>query len=110
MSHNHRGKINSNNSNRWDETVRAHIKLSGRVQGVAFRYYARDIAHKLRVGGWIRNLENGDVESVIEGKKVSVQQMIAWCKKGPSLAVVENIEIDWQTYTGEFSEYYIQSH
>jgi len=109
MSHNHRKKINSNNSNPWNEKVRAHIKLSGRVQGVAFRYYARDMAHKLGVGGWIRNLDNGDVESVIEGKKVSVQQMIAWCKKGPGLAIVENIEIDWQAYTAEFNEFHIRS-
>lgn len=109
MLHNHQKKMNSHNSNRWDEKVRAHITLSGRVQGVAFRYYARDMAHKFRVGGWIKNLDNGDVESVIEGKKVSVQQMITWCKKGPGLAIVENIEIEWQPYTGEFNEFHIQS-
>ncbi len=89
--------------------MRAHIRLSGRVQGVAFRYYARDMAHKLGVKGWIRNLDKGDVELVIEGNKFSVQQMIAWCKKGPSLSIVENIQIDWQPYTGEFNEFHIMS-
>ncbi|MBN2395751.1 MAG: acylphosphatase [Candidatus Atribacteria bacterium] len=90
-----------------DEMVRAILKLSGRVQGVAFRYYARNKANQLGITGWIRNLDNGDVEAVFEGKNSLVLQMITWCKRGPSLAHVENIDIDWQTYTGEFNQFNI---
>ena len=102
MLNNKQGKIDNGH-----DKAKVHIVLSGRVQGVAFRYYARNMADKLGVKGWIRNLDNGDVEAVIEGKKVAVQQMVVWCKKGPSLAVVENISIDWQAYTGEFHKFNI---
>ena len=88
--------------------VRAYIILTGRVQGVAFRYYARNIANRLGVKGWIRNLYNGDVEATIEGERNSVNQMIEWCKKGPSLALVEDIKIIWHSYAGNFSEFHIR--
>ena len=89
--------------------VRAHIRLSGRVQGVAFRYYAINMAHQLGVKGWIRNLYNGDVEAVIEGNQSAVQQMIDWCRKGPSMAVVEKTKVDWQPHTGEYHQFSIRS-
>lgn len=94
--------------NGGSDLVRVYIKLSGRVQGVAFRYYARDMAYYYGVKGWIKNLENGEVEAVIEGSKAAVKKMIFWCKKGPALAIVENIEIDWQDYSGEFNDFNIQ--
>jgi len=88
--------------------VRVSIILTGRVQGVAFRYYARNIANRLGVKGWIRNLDNGAVEATIEGERNSVNQMIEWCKKGPNLALVEDIKIIWQSYAGDFSEFHIR--
>ncbi len=94
---------------RENNKVRVHIVLIGRVQGVAFRYYALNIARRLGVKGWIKNLANGDVEVLIEGKKSAVKQMIDCCREGPSLAIVKNIKIDWQPYTGEFNEFQIRS-
>ena len=91
------------------DKVRAQVRLSGRVQGVAFRYYAVRMAHQLGVKGWVRNLYNSDVEAVIEGHQSAVQQMIDWCRKGPSMAVVEDIKIDWQPYTGKYHQFYIRS-
>ena len=90
------------------EKVGAHIRVSGRVQGVAYRYYARDFAHQLGVKGWIKNLLNGDVELMLEGSKISVEKMIEWCKEGPRLAIVEDIKVDWLPYSGGFTQFYIK--
>ena len=103
MLRNNHEKIGDNNNR-----VRAYIVLTGRVQGVAFRYYARNIANRHGVKGWIRNLDNGDVEVTIEGERNSVNQMIEWCKEGPSLALVEDIKIIWQSYAGDFSEFHVR--
>lgn len=84
------------------------VTVRGRVQGVAFRYYAQNEARRLKVKGWVTNLMNGDVELLLEGKKKGVLQMIQWCKKGPRLAIVEDIQIDWQTYTGKYVDFKIK--
>jgi acylphosphatase len=91
------------------EKVRAHIILSGRVQGVAFRYYAREVASRLGVKGWIKNLVSGEVEIVLEGKRKEVEKMIEWCREGPPLAMVESIEINWLPYSGEFNQFQIKT-
>lgn len=96
-------------SNDKNNKIRVHIRISGRVQGVAFRYYARNMANRLGIKGWIRNLPDGDVEVVIEGMKNRIVQMISWCKKGPNLAIVENVKIDRQPYAGEFQQFNIRS-
>lgn len=91
------------------EKVRAHIILAGRVQGVAFRYYAREVAYRLGVKGWIKNLVSGEVEIVLEGKRKTVEKMIEWCREGPPLAMVESIEINWLPYSGEFNQFQIKA-
>ncbi|KUK97937.1 MAG: Acylphosphatase [Parcubacteria bacterium 32_520] len=68
------------------EKVRAHIILSGRVQGVAFRYYAREVASRLGVKGWIKNLVSGEVEIVLEGKRKEVEKMIEWLSGGTTFS------------------------
>lgn len=88
--------------------VCAHILVSGRVQGVAFRYYARNIAIQLDVKGWIKNLPNGQVELVVEGSKNSVEEMVEWCKRGPRMAEVEDIEVDWLPYSGKFGQFQLK--
>ena len=90
------------------EKVGAHIIVSGRVQGVAYRYYAREVAEQLGIKGWIKNLINGDVELIVEGFQQTVEKMIEWCKEGPRLAIVENIEVDWLPYSGEFNQFHIK--
>ena len=92
---------------RINKNTRVHIFLYGRVQGVAFRYYAKIMADKFIVKGWIKNLPNGEVEIMIEGNKERVTRMIEWCKKGPSMAFVEDINIDWLPYTGQFNRFSI---
>lgn len=88
--------------------VRAHIFVSGRVQGVLFRESARRKAKSLNLTGWVRNLQDGRVEAIFEGEKDNVEKMIDWAKEGPILARVENLELEWQEYKGEFNDFKIK--
>jgi len=88
--------------------VRATVRIRGFVQGVNFRYFTRRTALEHRLTGWVRNLSNGDVEAVFEGKESDVRKMIDWCHGGPSAARVDEILIDWEDYRGEFSEFEVR--
>jgi len=70
-----------------------HVWISGRVQGVSFRYHAQEQALRLNVRGWIRNLYDGRVETVFCGTDNDVAQMLAWCRKGSPAARVDRLEI-----------------
>ncbi|RLI04648.1 acylphosphatase [Candidatus Bathyarchaeota archaeon] len=85
--------------------VRAHVYVSGRVQGVFFRYETKEEAQKHNVKGWVRNLPDGRVEAVFEGEKEDVDKLIEFCHKGPPLAKVEKVEVVWETYKGEFKDF-----
>ena len=74
-------------------TARRHVWVSGRVQGVWFRQSCADLATQLGVRGWIRNLPDGRVESVFEGDAAMVEEMVAWCRQGPSRAVVTKVDV-----------------
>jgi acylphosphatase len=88
--------------------VRAHIFVSGFVQGVFFRSNTQERARRLGLKGWVRNLEDGRVEAVFEGEKEKVLEMIEWAKRGPELAKVENVEVEWEEYKGEFDDFEIR--
>jgi acylphosphatase len=83
------------------ELVRAHVFISGRVQGVNFRAYMRDQARAAQVGGWVRNLSDGRVEAVFEGTRPAVQKLVSWCYSGPIHAEVEKVEVNWEEPTGK---------
>jgi len=88
--------------------VRAHVFISGRVQGVFFRHETRLRAIRNNVVGWVRNLPDGRVEAVFEGEKENVEVMIAFCHRGPPGAVVKNVEVIWENPTGEFKDFRIR--
>jgi len=88
--------------------VRAHLLISGRVQGVAFRYYTQDIAQSLEIKGWVRNCWDGKVEIVVEGEEEKVKKLISRCYQGPGSAIVEKIDIEWEKYIGEFNSFGIR--
>lgn len=88
--------------------VRVHLLISGRVQGVAFRYYAQDIAQSSGVKGWVRNCWDGKVEIVAEGEEEKVKKLISWCYQGPGSAIVEKVGIEWEKYIGEFNSFGIR--
>jgi acylphosphatase len=88
--------------------VRAHVYVSGRVQGVFFRYETKSLADELGVKGWVRNLPDGRVEAVFEGEETLVRRMIDFCRKGPPGARVTGVEIEWEEYKGEFKGFAIR--
>jgi acylphosphatase len=73
----------------------ARVLIAGRVQGVFFRGSAADQAKKYGLFGFARNLSDGRVELVLEGGETQINEMIRWCRKGPPLSHVADIEIEW---------------
>lgn len=88
--------------------VRAHVIIRGMVQGVFFRSYTREWARELGVKGWVRNLPDGCVEAVFEGEEGRVKEIIERCRRGPPLAIVEEVRVSWEPYKGEFKEFEIK--
>jgi acylphosphatase len=80
--------------------VRAHIFVSGKVQGVGYRASTWDTAILLKLNGWVRNLRDGRVEAVFEGSSNTVEEMIRWCHQGPPTAVVNEVAVDYETPEG----------
>ena len=71
------------------------------MQGVFFRAETRDRAGSLGLGGWVRNRSDGSVEAVFEGERERVESMVAWCARGPSGALVDEVETFWEEPCGE---------
>ncbi len=82
-----------------EEAIRAHVWITGTVQTVNFRSSARDEAKKLEVQGWVKNLSDGRVEAVFEGRRAAVQRLVSWCYSGPPHAEVESVEVTWEPPT-----------
>ncbi len=70
---------------------RAHVYISGRVQGVFFRMSAAEEARRLGLSGWVRNRMDGRVEAVFEGEAQAVERMLQWCRQGPPHAHVDTV-------------------
>lgn len=85
--------------------IRAHVFISGRVQGVFFRQSTQLQAQSLGVKGWVRNLPDGRVEAVFEGKESAVKKLVDYCRHGPLAARVENVEVNHENYENEFSNF-----
>lgn len=89
-----------------DGTVRAHIWVKGRVQGVGFRahvdYKARQIGG---LTGWVRNVGYDTVEAVAEGEREKVERLIELMKEGPRGSRVDNSKVEWEEPTGEFDRF-----
>jgi len=80
---------------------RAHVRISGRVQGVFFRADAADRARSRGVAGWIRNVPDGSVEALFEGPDEAVDAMVSWCGRGPRGARVDDVQVEWDEPRGE---------
>ena len=87
--------------------ARAHVFVSGRVQGVNFRWYTQRKAQELGLTGWVRNLWDGRVEAVFEGEEQAVRRAVNWCQAGPPSAQVDQVEVSYEEPTGEFSHFRI---
>ena len=69
------------------------VLVSGRVQGVAFRWHSRDVAALFSIGGWVRNLSDGRVELHLEGARSALARMQTWLEHGPPAARVVGLEV-----------------
>jgi acylphosphatase len=83
------------------EIGRARVKVSGQVQGVFFRAETRNRARSLDLSGWVRNTPDGSVEAAFEGPEDRVRSMLEWCRRGPALAAVTEVSVDWEEPRGE---------
>ncbi len=90
-----------------EHLARAHVFVSGRVQGVNFRWYTQRKARELGLTGWVRNLWDGRVEAVFEGEEGAVRRVVGWCHVGAPSSRVDRVEAQHEEPTGEFSRFRI---
>lgn len=88
--------------------TRAHVFISGSVQGVFFRSETAYRAAELNLTGWVRNLPDGRVEAIFEGEEEPVREMVEFCKKGTRAARVTGINVSWEPYKDEFKNFQIR--
>ena len=88
------------------ERVRARLVASGRVQGVAFRAATVDAARRVgALDGWVRNLADGRVEVLVEGDRPAVETLVAWCRRGPRSARVDDLQVVWEPVRGDLGPF-----
>jgi len=85
--------------------ARLHAVVHGRVQGVNFRYHTIRTAQRLGLSGWVANRWDGTVETVAEGTRQALDEFLAALHHGPPSAIVERVDAEWQTPTGEFERF-----
>lgn len=84
-----------------------HLVVRGRVQGVFFRASAQREARRLGLTGWVKNRPDGFVEIVAEGEEDDVKDLLSWSQHGPTTARVEQVDVRWRSYTGEYAGFRI---
>ena len=90
------------------EMARAHLIISGRVQGVFYRAFTEDVAQLLALKGWVKNRSDGAVEAVFEGRKEDIEKAISLCYKGPPASQVSSIDVKWEEFKDEFKSFPIR--
>lgn len=90
------------------KNARLHALVSGRVQGVNFRYYTTREASRLGVTGWVANRRDGKVECVAEGPRSKLEQMLDFLHRGSPSAHVTNVEASWKSPTGKFEDFKVR--
>jgi acylphosphatase len=91
-----------------NEHEHAHVRISGRVQGVFFRDSTRQKAEELGLAGWVKNLPDGRVEAVFEGPSERVREMVRWCEEGPRNASVEDVDSDFENSGGDLEVFEVR--
>jgi acylphosphatase len=87
--------------------ARAHVIVTGRVQGVFFRAETQRAAKRIGVQGWVRNKPDGTVEAIFEGPRDLVNQAVDWCWKGSPMSQVTDVKVQWGQHTREFQTFSI---
>ena len=96
-------KMNSTPENRM------HARVTGRVQGVGFRYYVMTAAAELGLKGWVRNRRDGSVEVVAEGDLDRLRELVRALEKGSRSSSVQEVATELQPATGEYDSFYVRS-
>jgi acylphosphatase len=96
-------------SDQPEKNIRAHVHITGRVQGVGFRWNTQAMAQRLGLAGWVRNLWDGRVEAVFEGPESDVRQAVQWCHRGERPARVEDVKVNYEVHRGEFRHFRVTS-
>ncbi len=91
-----------------NDQERAHVRISGEVQGVFFRDSTRQKAGELGLAGWVRNMPDGRVEAVFEGPSERVREMVRWCEEGPQHASVEDVDTNFESSGGDLEGFEVR--
>jgi acylphosphatase len=91
-----------------ESIVSLEIRVLGRVQGVGFRYFAHDLARRLRLVGYVTNLPDGSVRTYAEGPRSSLEAFLRRVEKGPSSAHVREVRSHWGQATGQYTSFGIE--
>jgi acylphosphatase len=78
------------------DRMRAHVFVTGKVQGVYFRATTRDESTDRTIDGWVRDLDDGRVEAVFEGPESHVEEMVEFCHEGSDTARVDDVEVSYE--------------
>ena len=82
--------------------MKKHLVISGKVQGVGFRYWMQNLAIENNISGWIKNKMSGDVEALIVGQEKEIRELIKLCEMGSGSAIVDRVQIN--NYDKDYSK------
>jgi len=91
-----------------EEMARVHIRVRGRVQGVGFRAFVATEAQQMGLRGWVRNVGWDQVEAVAEGPRPLLERLVEQMRTGPLGARVEEQQVEWETWEGNFQGFEIR--
>ena len=83
------------------------ISIRGRVTGVYFRASTQREAKRLGISGWVRNRNDASIEILAEGEEDAIKELVSWSHHGPSAARVENVDVRYRSYSGDYSDFRI---
>jgi acylphosphatase len=85
--------------------MQAKIHISGTVQGIGFRWFVKSNAKSRGLTGWVKNTDDGGVEVLVQGEKAMIDKLIKLCHKGPFLAEVKSVEVEWEEEAEQFKDF-----
>jgi acylphosphatase len=88
-----------------EDLLQVNIMVTGKVQRVGFRFFTIECANNTDLVGWVRNRKNNTVEILAEGSQIAIDQFIEKIKIGPSMGRVDNIEVEYLPYSGNFTKF-----
>lgn len=91
------------------ETLQLHALVQGHVQGVGFRYFVLESAQSLGLTGWVRNLLDGSVEIIAEGKRYLLEMLVKSLHEGPRSAHVANVQVEWRDELEGFKSFSVRA-